>query len=147
MEHIVIDTSSILAGFQFDGTTTYYISPLAADEIRRGSKKDELDGLIEREVLNNMRRSSVLVNLARPGLVDMPALLNALRSERISAAYVSRVEGLGVIGRLRASRTRNLFLTHDREAHVAEKGRFAFEQFRRMLDSLSRSEPMPNRIA
>ncbi len=51
MDKIVIDTSSILAGFQFDGTSTYYISPLAADEIRRGKKKEQLDELIERGVL------------------------------------------------------------------------------------------------
>ena len=48
---IVIDTSSILAGFQFDGTSSYYISPLAADEIRRGRKKEDIDNLVEREVL------------------------------------------------------------------------------------------------
>ena len=51
MEKLIVDTSSILAGFHFDGTTKYYISPLAADEIRRGKKKEDLDGLVEREVL------------------------------------------------------------------------------------------------
>lgn len=51
LEKIVVDTSSILAGFQFDGTKEYYISPLAANEIKRGQKKEELDGLIERETL------------------------------------------------------------------------------------------------
>jgi UPF0271 protein len=51
LDKIVIDTSSILAGFQFDGTMEYFIPPLAADEIRRGQKKEELDGLIERETL------------------------------------------------------------------------------------------------
>jgi UPF0271 protein len=51
LEKLIVDTSSILAGFQFDSTLTYYISPLAADEIRRGKKKEDLDSLVEREVL------------------------------------------------------------------------------------------------
>jgi len=51
LDKIVVDTSSILAGFQFDGTREYFISPLAADEIKRGKKKEELDGLIERKTL------------------------------------------------------------------------------------------------
>jgi UPF0271 protein len=50
-KNVVIDTSSILAGFQFDGTRTYYISPLALDEIELGKKRDELDLLVERGTL------------------------------------------------------------------------------------------------
>jgi len=51
MEKLIVDTSSILAGFQFDGTSTYLTTPLVADEVRRGRKKEELEGLMEREVL------------------------------------------------------------------------------------------------
>jgi UPF0271 protein len=50
-KNIVIDTNCILAGFQFDGTKTYFTSPLALDEIERGKKREELDDLVERGVL------------------------------------------------------------------------------------------------
>jgi phosphoglycerate dehydrogenase-like enzyme len=46
----------------------------------------ETSGLIGEDQLARMRRGSVLVNTARGGLVDQPALVSALRSGRLGAA-------------------------------------------------------------
>ena len=50
-KNLVIDTSCILAGFQFDGTRVYLTCPLALDEIEQGKKREELDTLVERGIL------------------------------------------------------------------------------------------------
>lgn len=85
-------------------------------------------GMVSGRVLRSMQ-DTVLVNLARPLLVDQPAMLSALRGGRLSAAWVSRLDTLSVLDRLRAARTQNLFLTHNLEAHVAAKQGRAFQQF------------------
>ncbi|MET0162709.1 MAG: hydroxyacid dehydrogenase [Microbacteriaceae bacterium] len=42
-------------------------------------------GIVSRELLASMRRGAVLINTARPALVDQPALVEALRERRIRA--------------------------------------------------------------
>jgi glycerate dehydrogenase len=49
---------------------------------------DETRGLIGREELAMMKRSAILINCARGGIVDEEALMEALRAERIAGAGV-----------------------------------------------------------
>jgi phosphoglycerate dehydrogenase-like enzyme len=46
----------------------------------------ETDRLIDRAALHRMKRGSVLINTARGGLVDQPALMEALRSGQLGGA-------------------------------------------------------------
>lgn len=92
-------------------------------------------GLVSAEVMSAMT-GTVLINLARPRLVDQSVMLRMLRSGKLPAAWVSRLEDLSVVDRLLAARTSNLFLTRNLEAHVASKQRNAFRQFVEFLAEL-----------
>ena len=90
--------------------------------------------IVGAEVLDALGSRGVLVNLARPGLVDEPAMLRALERRRLGAAYVSRLGG-GRWIQIKSRWTPHLFLTNNREAHMREKSARAAEQFLAMLDS------------
>ena len=47
---------------------------------------DETRGLVNRDLLARMRPSAVLVNVSRGAVIDTPALIDALRSEKIAGA-------------------------------------------------------------
>jgi len=101
---------------------------------------NETRGMVNQSVLDALGPRGTLINLARPGLVDQPALLQSLDRRTLGAAFVSRIEGRRLWVEWRARRTRNLYLTHNREAHVEEKVMRAAEQFFAMLsDSESAS--------
>lgn len=93
----------------------------------------ETRGVIDAAVLRALGPEGVLVNLARPDIVDQPAMLDALRSGELGAAYISRLDlpptWIPRITRL----PENLFLTHNREAHVAGKIERAAAQFAALL--------------
>lgn len=89
--------------------------------------------IVDEKVMNALGPQGTLVNLARPGLVDQQAMLLALSRGALGAAFISRLEGPRLWVAWQAKRTRNLFLTHNREAHVAEKPAGAARQFFAML--------------
>jgi hypothetical protein len=60
-------------------------------------------------------------------------MLLALAHGALGAAFTSRLEGPRLWVAWQAKRTRNLFLTHNREAHVAEKPAGAARQFFALL--------------
>jgi lactate dehydrogenase-like 2-hydroxyacid dehydrogenase len=90
------------------------------------------DRIVDDELLRALGPSGVLVNLARPSLVDEAALIDTLRKGGIRAAYLSRLEPR-TIHNWRRRLPPNLFLSFNREAHVAEKMDLAAGQFLRLL--------------
>ena len=94
----------------------------------------ETIGLVSEGVLERMPPGAMLINLARPRLVDERALLRGLHRGRPGAAYVSRTETLGWRERLAADRLPNFHLTHVSEAHVPDKQHLAFTQFVELSD-------------
>ena len=105
--------------------TDYLVLALPATNATRG--------VIDARILGELGPAGVLVNLARPGLVDEAALLDSLDRGTLRAAYISRLERSRTRARWRLSLPQNLFLTFNREAHVAEKMERAAEQFAALL--------------
>lgn len=105
----------------------------------------ETIGLVSDVVLARMPPGAILINLARPRLVDERALLRGLHRGRPGAAYVSRTETLGWRERLAADRLPNFHLTHVSEAHVPDKLRLAFAQFVELSDR-QRAGDVGNRV-
>jgi phosphoglycerate dehydrogenase-like enzyme len=105
----------------------------------------ETVGLVGREVLGRMQPCAMLINLARPLLVDEHALLRCLRERRIAAAWVSRTEALSLRQRLVADRLPNFFLTHYVEARVPVRRRRSFELFVDLADRQREGE-VGNRV-
>lgn len=91
-------------------------------------------GIVGQEVLQALGPRGVLVNLARPGLVDQRAMLRALNDRTLGAAYVSRLDDTVPWASLRSRGTRHLVLTHNREANMQEKPARALRHFLAMLD-------------
>lgn len=120
------------------------ILPLATDLLRAISHADYLilalpiapgtRNLIGKAEFAAMRPGAVLVNLARPGLVDLDALVDALRAGRLRAAYLSRLGDAARVTRIKASLCRNLILTRDSEAHVEGKTEAAYRQAMAFID-------------
>jgi phosphoglycerate dehydrogenase-like enzyme len=90
------------------------------------------DRIVDNKLLRALGPSGVLVNLARPSLVDEAALIDTLRKGGLRAAYISRLEPR-TIHNWRRRLPPNLFLSFNREAHVAEKMDFAAGQFLHLL--------------
>ena len=126
-----------------DGRTFGTIRQAPTDLLRTAKEADflvlaapmtaETRGSVGAQILEALGPEGTLVNLARPGIVEQEALLHALRTRRLGAAYVSRVEAERATTAWRLRRTPNLFVLHDREAHVAEKPARAAEQFLALL--------------
>ena len=74
----------------FDGMFTYEELPKAAALadflVVLAPNSPETDNMIDATVLSAMKPSAFLINLARGGLCDEPALLEALREKRIAGA-------------------------------------------------------------
>jgi phosphoglycerate dehydrogenase-like enzyme len=94
---------------------------------------DETRGLIDARILGELGSSGVLINLARPSIVNEAALMDALHRGSLQAAYVSRLERSASTVPWRSGLPPNLFLTFNREAHVAEKVERAARQFAALL--------------
>jgi hydroxypyruvate reductase len=105
--------------------TDYLVMALPATDATRG--------IIDARILGELGSAGVLVNLARPSIVDEAALLAALRRGSLRAAYVSRLERSANWVPWRSALPDNLFLTFNREAHVAEKMERAAQQFAALL--------------
>lgn len=102
--------------------------------------------LVNRHVLDALSPAGVLINLARPDIVDLAALFSALGANRLRSAYLSRPGELGLLAKLQSRRLRNLFWTYNREAHVDGKDRLACEQFLAVVEAAQGGTAIPNRI-
>ncbi|MDQ8168874.1 MAG: NAD(P)-dependent oxidoreductase [Gemmatimonadota bacterium] len=115
------------------GETDYLVLALPAT--------DSTCGIINARILGELGPAGVLVNLARPSIVDEAALLAALRRGSLRAAYVSRLERSANWVPWRSALPDHLFLTFDREAHVAEKMERAAQQFAALLQERPAGPP------
>ena len=105
----------------------------------------ETAGLISGAVLARMRPGAALVNLARPRIVDEPALVRGLRAGTPAAAWVSRLETSGILARRRAAALPGLHLTHTAEANVPGRLDRALAQFL-ALEQREREGVVENRV-
>lgn len=107
---------------------------------------EQTRGLISAERLALMKPSATLINLARPKITDENAMLACLHSHGIAAAYVSRLDQVSKLGRLRARLLSNLIITHNSEAHMLEKDQKAFEQFVLLLEQVMKTGEVGNQV-
>lgn len=120
------------------------VLPLATDLPRSASDADylilavpltpETRHLVGRAELAAMKPGAVLVNLARPGLCDLDALVNALWARRLRGACLSRLGDVTAATWMKASLCRTLVLTRDSEAHVEGKTEAAYRQAMAFVD-------------
>ena len=83
---------------------------------------DETEGMISKELLAKMKTSAVLVNIARMGIVDEDALIQALNSEAIAGAGID-------VGGDKYTQVKNAVLT----PHIAYNIREASENMGRII--------------
>ena len=98
------------------------------------------------EILGLMKASACVVNLSRPQLVNERALLAALKSGSLSAAYVSGLQNVSRLDMMWAARRPNLVITHYSDAHLLKKNVCAFNQFIHNLAKLRDDGDVEDRI-
>ena len=106
----------------------------------------ETYGLIGRNLLRHIKRSSSLINMARGEIVHEDDLCEALSNGLLGAAYIDRPTNLPPPPSSRLYRTPNLVLTHYSSVNSARAFEEAFGQFIKGLKKVIETGEPPDRV-
>lgn len=107
---------------------------------------DRTRHLIGAEQLAAMRPGSLLVNIARGGLVDEAALVAALRRGHLGGAATDVVEGEPLAVRSPLWRAPNLLITPHTTPRLVDRDERAFAAFLANVERYRRDEPLLGRL-
>lgn len=90
--NIIISTRTAPVGCPYEVTDVYTAAEKADVLTFHCPLTDKTKGIVSDELLGRMKKSAVLINTARGGIVDEKSLADALNSGKIAAAYADVLE-------------------------------------------------------